>query len=241
MATSATKIVTVKEIIPLFKGEEQANAIELALLEEVGNTMVVQKDLYKIGDKVLFIQPDYCLPDIPLFSEYLAPGGDPKKCKLGGQNRIKAIKFNLHIGDGQPVYSYGILIHPTHILERTKLDLIERDWDKELKITKYEEPEPAMKSNAGKGMSTPFPKEMYKTDEENINNLINYMKFPVKLILSEKVDGSSITIWYKNGKSGIASRNLGKPLEYNKIVGIRKKMFWHKIFELILFGLWKFD
>jgi len=50
---SGSSIVTIKEIIPLFKGEERANAIELVSLEEVGNTVVALKDLYSVGDKAL--------------------------------------------------------------------------------------------------------------------------------------------------------------------------------------------
>ena len=239
MEIKACKIVTIKEIVPLFKGEEQANAIELALFEEIGNTVVVGKDFYKQGDKALFIQPDYCLSYIPLFQEYFAPGGDPKKCKLGGNNRIKAIKFNLHSGDNQPTYSYGILIQKQLVSEILNLELIEDfDWDTKLGITKYEEPEPTQKGN--QGVACPFPDNMYKTDEENINNLVNDIQFPINLILTEKIDGSSITIWYKNGKSGIASRKLGRPLVYEKVVGFKKPNFFHKLFTKITFGKYKY-
>ncbi len=66
----ACKIVTIKNKKKLFKGEEPAKTIELIELEEVGNTIVAQIDLYQIGDKALFIQPDYCIPDIPFFTFY---------------------------------------------------------------------------------------------------------------------------------------------------------------------------
>ena len=107
---SACKLVTVKNKIPLFKGEDKANAIELIELEEVGNMVVSQKDFYEIGDKAVFIEPDFCLPDTQLFKSFIRPNGDNSKSKLGKNGRIKAIKFNLHIGDGMPVYSYGILM-----------------------------------------------------------------------------------------------------------------------------------
>ena len=48
-------IVTVKSKIPLYKGEEAANAIELIELEEVGYELVAQKDLYQVGDKAILI------------------------------------------------------------------------------------------------------------------------------------------------------------------------------------------
>src|SRR5688572_3640403 len=112
-------IVTIKNKIPLFKKEEQANAIELIELEEVGFELVAQKDLYQVGDKAIYIQPDYCLPTqqgiIPtkieaFFEDFTKPGGDPKKSRLGSNGRIRAVKFNLHRGDDLPVYSNGILL-----------------------------------------------------------------------------------------------------------------------------------
>ena len=232
------KIVTIKEIIALFKGEEQANAIELVSFEEIGNQVVAQKGLYRSGDRVLFIEPDYCLSDNPIFQEYLTPGGDPKKCKLGRTNRIRAIKFNLHTGNSLPVYSYGILLHSDDVQKHANLLLNEEtDFDEALGITKYEEPEPFAQGGK-KGATCPFPQSMYQTDEVNINNLINDVKFPTYIIGSEKVDGSSITIWYKDGKSGIASRKLGRPLKYKKITGYRKANIFLKLLKV--FG-YKYD
>src|SRR6478752_1527704 len=104
------EILTVKDKIQLFKGEEAANSIELIQFEENGFEVVGQKDLYKVGEKVVFIQPDYSLPETSLFESYIRPLSDPKKSKLGSNNRIRAIKFNLHKGDSNPVYSQGILL-----------------------------------------------------------------------------------------------------------------------------------
>ena len=239
---SGSSIVTIKEIIPLFKGEERANAIELVSLEEVGNHVVALKDLYSTGDKALFIQPDYCLSDMEVFREYIAPGGDPKKSRLGKNNRIRAIKFNLHTGNNEPVYSYGILISGQTLIDAMKMDLLaDKDYDKLLAIEKYEEPEPMVQATAnGKVVVCEFPSQMYHTDEENINNIINEIKFPVHLIGTHKSDGSSITVWYKNGKSGIASRKNGKPLTYKKIVGY-KIHWWQKLLKALSLNKYKPD
>ena len=239
---SGSRIVTIKEIIPLYKGEEKANAIELVSLEEVGNSVVAQKDIYKPGDKALFIQPDYCLSDIEVFMEYIEPGGDRKKCKLGKNNRVRAIKFNLHTGNNEPVYSYGILLHQKVLNDTMKLSLTgENDFDKLLKIVKYEEPEVLLQAHeSGKVVTCPFPQLMYQTDEENINNVINDIQFPIHLIGTHKSDGSSISVWYKNGKSGITSRKCGKPLSYKKVVGHEIK-WWQKLLKALSFALYKPD
>jgi len=227
------EILTIKNKIPLFKGDEEANAIELIQLEEVGFEIVAQKGLYDIGDKAVYIQPDYSLSDIPLFESFLRPQGDPKKSKLGSSNRIRAVKFNLHRGDGLPVYSLGILLpyHEVYDLFPTKGFGYERDTDVDLtellEITKWEAPD-----NSGSGLntgrSTNFPSDMYHTDEENINNLWNKIYYPITLIGSEKCDGSSISLWYKRGESGICSRKLGKPLTCKKVVGREKLNFIYK-------------
>ena len=231
------KVVTIKEITPLFKGEEQANSIELVSLEEIGNQIVAQKGLYIPGEKALFIQPDFCLSDIPLFQEYICPFGDPKKCRLGSKYRVRAIKFNLHTGNNNPVYSYGVLAQSSDVQKHTNMALSDdTDYDKLLGIVKWEEPESFQ--SGGKVVSCPFPSAMYHTDEDNINNVINDIKFPVYLIGTEKCDGSSITIWYKGGKSGIASRKLGRPLTYQKVVGHKKPCIFIRFLKL--FG-YKYD
>ena len=100
-------IITIKEKVPLFKGDEKAERIELILLEENGFELVSQKNLYQVGDKAVYIQPDFCLSDIPLFEGFIRPNGDESKSMLGKVNglprRIRAKKFNFHRGDGNSV------------------------------------------------------------------------------------------------------------------------------------------
>jgi len=221
-------IVTIKEKIQLYKGEEPANAIELLSLEEFGFQLVAQKDLYQIGDLAVFIEPDYNLPDnVPLFESYTKPFGDPKKSKLGSHNRIRAIKFNLHCGDGLPVYSNGILIpydEAMSVLRFHKWGNLE-EAAKHLGIYKYEAPERNQGGTGKSGASREFPVGLYKTDEVNFNK-VNW-EFPMHLIGSCKYDGSSITILVKDGVGKICSRNLEKPITYLKKTGFKHGL-WYK-------------
>lgn len=234
-------IVTIREKLPIFKGEEAANAIELVLCEEHGFEIISQKDLYKVGDKAVYIQPDYCLSEISLFDSFIQPGGDPRKTKLGSNHRIRAVKFNFHRGDGKPIFSQGVLLPLNEVIKHFSItniyNCVNNDdlyLTKLLGIVKWEQPDETNSGGVKGGASSNFPVGMYKTDEENINNIWKYIKFPISLIGTEKVDGSSITIWKNGDKSGICSRNLGKPLTYNKIVRRRNKtllerlMFWTK-------------
>lgn len=246
----AVQIVTIKNKIPLFKGEEKAERIELIQLEENDFELVSQKDLYEIGDKAVYIQPDYCVSDISLFESFIRPNGDESKSMLGKieglPRRIRAKKFNFHRGDANVVYSNGILLPieevrayfiATGIILKHQYIYDRREFlDKDLGITKYEEPENNSGSGVKGGNSMAFPQGITKTDEENFNNISKTLEksLPCRLIGRQKIDGSSITLWCKKDKSGIASRNQGKPLTIKKTIGRRKKtileilMFWKK-------------
>ena len=115
-------IVTIKNKIPLYKGDEQANSIEVIELEEVGFELVANKTLYQIGDKAIYIQPDYCVSDIPLFESFIRPNGDESKSMLGKveglPRRIRAKKFTLSKEpNGDPVYSNGILLPYNEVVD----------------------------------------------------------------------------------------------------------------------------
>jgi len=161
------QIVTIKNKIPLFKGEEQANAIEKIELEENGFSLVSQKDLYQIGDKAVYIQPDYSLSDIPLFDSFIRPFGEEKKSKLGSNFRIRAVKFNLHTGDNEPTYSVGILLPLKEVCESVP-DFMSKGktFAESLGITKWEEPDNSggIKTNGGRD----FPSTIYKNDRDRL-------------------------------------------------------------------------
>ena len=241
MENSIVQKVTIKEKHQLYKEEVPANSIELLSFEEVGFPIVAQKDLYSIGDVAYLVEPDYCIPDIPLFESYIRPYGDVSRSKLGKKNnRIKAIKFNLHKGDGNPVFSYGILIPinelKEHFANKSGFTPVHEDGIAvALGITKYEAPDDSKGSVIG-GTSKPFPIGMYKTDEPNWNKVCNHIQFPIPLVGNLKMDGSSLTIFYKNNRQyGICSRNLLKPLTIQKVVGRKIPSLLDKI--KLFFGI----
>jgi hypothetical protein len=247
--TQAVTIVTIKQKSPLFKDGQPAERIELIELEENGFTLVSQKDLYEIGDKAVYIQPDYNLSDIPLFEGFLRPGGDVSKSMLGKVEgvplRIRAKKFNFSCeGSTDPVYSNGILLPYNEVTNyidniigkvsrNVSFDLSIIDLTKELGITKYEEPEIRDKVGNKIGGTRVFPEGVYKTDETNINNLWGHIEnkigYPVTLVGTEKIDGSSITIGVRNGKGFICSRNQQLDLMVKKHVGRRTMTNWETI------------
>jgi hypothetical protein len=241
----AVQIVTIKAKHTLYKGINSAERIELIELEENGFDLVSQKGLYEVGDKAVYIQPDYNLSNISLFEEFLRPGGEISKSMLGKVEgvplRIRAKKFTFsRIAEGDHVYSNGILLPYYEVSEylyiaskiRTKdvfLEDIKDQLDDKLGITKWEEPEHVDKAGNKTGVGRKFPEGIYKTDETNINNLWGHIKYPIVLVGTKKEDGSSITILKKNGVESICSRNLEKPIKVLKHIGRREKSLFEKI------------
>lgn len=210
-------IVTVKQVVPLWKDDVPANNIELLQFNEVDFEVVRQKDLNQVGDKLYLFLPDYNLPDTELFEDYIRPNGDPKKSKLGSKNRIRAVKFNFHRGDGVPVFSNGIVMQ---FENEGSYHFTYEDFG----VYKYVEE--SVQTNLGEKEMN-FPPNLYKTDENNILNVS--LEFPRIYNGALKVDGSSITIYSHNNDYGITSRNIRKSLTETVRVGKRKPRWYEKI------------
>ena len=194
--------LTEKETRPLATIREVGNKkpIENADLIEVvkidGWEVVTKKNEFKTGDKVVYIEIDSILPELEMF-EFMRPR----------EFRVKTIKLR-----GQ--FSQGI-VFPLSILEEfdTKnLNLeLNTDVTKILGIKKYIGNMDFQQTNA-KGN---FPYFIPKTDETRLQNVMQILDKEVKenIYITEKVDGSSITIFYNKGNFGVCSRNLELKLE----------------------------
>lgn len=228
-------IVTIKEKAKLFKKEELAERVELVKLEELGFPLVSGKDLYDIGDTAVFIEPDYCLPDSELFNDFIRPQGDINKSilgRVGGEpRRIRAKKFSLSLEpNGDAVYSYGILLPTKIVLDFLNVSTLDGlDLETRLGIYKYVEPEEVEKVSSCNGKNLEFPTGVYKTDEDNIYNVKNKIKFPIKLVGRVKEDGSSITLGRIEGDDVICSRKQKKQIYSNIVTGQKPKTFLQKL------------
>lgn len=220
------EIVKINELITIYKNGEEAQNIQVAKIAELDSevshqfNIIVGKNLYNIGDRVLYIQPDYCIPNNDFFKEYYEPQGDPKKSKLGSNGRIKAVKFNFQFENVfDSIYSNGILL-PLSVLNFELTDDI--DLMKELNVIKYVAVD-SSENNASGLAKGDLPDFLYVTDEdrielkfEQVNKCFNDNEI---LSFTIKRDGSSITIYNKidsvsnESVTGICSRKLEKKLE----------------------------
>ena len=201
---------------------EGADKIETATID--GWKVVVAKDVgHKVGDKVIYCEIDSFLPIRDEF-EFLRKSSYKK---MGGEEgfRLKTIKLRGQVSQG--------LILPLSVLKSTdivKVTTVKTEWGNQyelfaedgepmvevgddvtevLGIVKYEPPIPAELSGKVKGF---FPSFLRKTDEERVQNLTkeyeNYKSLGRKFYVTEKLDGSSATFYYKDGVFGVCSRNL---------------------------------
>jgi RNA ligase (TIGR02306 family) len=213
------KLATIR-IISDIQPIEGADAIELAIVD--GWKVVVAKGVgHKVGDYVVYCEIDSFLPIRDEF-EFLRKTSY-KKLKDGSEGfRLKTIKLRGQVSQGLilPISVFGDFGWTAY----EGLDVSER-----LGITKYEPPIPAELQGKVKGS---FPSFIPKTDEERVQNLTKeyeMLKYQSKhqFYVTEKLDGSSATFYFKDGEFGVCSRNL-------ELVETEGNTFWKVARELDL-------
>ena len=239
-------LVTIEKIIPIYKQGTEANLIQVARVKDSeGNScqfnIIIGKGFYNIGDPCIYVQPDFSLPPVSLFSSYYFPDGNEHKSKLGKKGRIRAVKFNFSfVGESEPIYSNGILISMTEFnkyIEGKDFDM--SDLQKSLNIIKYvaDDSADSMKSGLAKGE---IPYFLYKTDENRceLNKRIIDECYENKEVLSftQKRDGSSILIYYRveNEKEqvGVCSHGFEKKLDQSYVSAYKDGEFLlHRYFH----------
>lgn len=194
------KLASIRKISDL-SPIEGADKIELATID--GWKVVVAKDVnHKLGDLIVYCEVDSFLPIREEF-EFLRKSSYKKMADGNEGFRLKTIKLRGQISQG--------LIVPLDVLLKHGVssdDVFEGlDVTGTLGIVKYEPPIPAQLSGMVKGN---FPSFLKKTDEERIQNLTKeYGIYSLdKFYVTEKLDGSSVTYYVKDGVFGVCSRNL---------------------------------
>lgn len=188
-------LVTVNKIEEI-KPIEGADFIEAARVK--GWWCVVKKDEFKVGDNVLYYEVDCFLPDVKEY-EFLKRGSTLKRMVVDGEIksgiRLKTIKLRKQV-------SQGLIMPIPEGLEIPE----DGDVTELLNVIKYEMPVPAHLSGIMKGF---FPGYLKKTDEERIQNIPEILNQERNdLYVSEKIDGSSVTFYKKDGQFGVCSRNI---------------------------------
>lgn len=214
------KLASIQRILSL-KPIEGADKIEVATC--LGWHVVVQKGLYKVGDPVIYVEVDSILPEKPEF-EFMRPRHfKVKTIKLRGQVS-QGMVFPLSFLNGE---TYPINYDVTDILGITKyepeLPMNLRGKTRSPYRYKYDGLPDWFYSISRKVLSEKlfkkylcvtsgllFPDFIHKTDETRVQNLQTMLNLNQGTLcyIAEKVDGSSITIYLKDGRFGVCSRNV---------------------------------
>lgn len=200
----ARKLATIRRITEInpIEGADLIEAISIG-----GWTVVAQKAMgYKVNDLVIYLEIDsFVATEVAPF--LTQEGKEPKEYLGIKGERLRTRKL-------KGVVSQGLLL-PLETLTKFPseqwLDVEPfegSDVTSLLGIVKWNPPQEFRSADA-KGN---FPSFIPKTDQERIQNLsreFNKYKEAAELWeITEKLDGSSMTVYFKDGEVGVCSRNL---------------------------------
>lgn len=178
---------------------EGADAIECATVG--GWKVVAQKGLYKEGDLAVYFEIDSWIPFE--LAPFLSKGKEPREFEGVKGERLKTIKLR-----GQ--LSQGLLMPIEEACKNIASELFEGlDVSFPLNIQKWEKPMNAQLAGLARGN---FPSLIPKTDQERVQNLTKEIaaafESALKFEVTEKLEGSSMTVYIIKGEFGVCSRNL---------------------------------
>ena len=217
-------IAKIEEVLPI----EGADCIEKVRVKEWW--CVTKKGEFKEGESCVYFEIDSLLPQIEPFN-FLEKNGT-KKVVIDNKEyigyRLRTIKLRGQISQGLCVPLVALTLFSKEPLDQFDVG---EDVTELLGIVKYEQPIPASLSGEVRGF---FPSFIPKTDEERVQNIPDVISRSKGKIfyITEKVDGSSCTIFKKDGELRVCSRNLElKENEKNTIWRLAKKYELDKLLK----------
>ena len=218
------KLATVRKVNEI-KPIENADMIELAIVD--GWQCVVKKGEFKPGDPGVYFEIDSYLPieeryEILRKSSYKKIP-DQLQDQRGEGFRLKTVKLRGQISQG--------LMLPLDMFPELKTTSPGSDVTEALNVELYEPPVPANLAGQVRGKLPGFLK---KTDEERIQNLPEYFENykNTSFECTEKIDGSSMTVYFTGDDQGVCSRNLNlKEDEQNTLWKITNQLELHKLLK----------
>ncbi len=198
-------IQKIKNVEPI----ELSDNLELAIVN--GWQVVIQKGSYKKDDKIIFCEIDSWIPYS--IAPYLSKGKEPKIYKGIAGARLKTLKLRGALSQG--------LVLPLTVEGEEGDDVSELlgviKWERETEYTIN------CKNSFDK---REFPIWVPKTDQERVQNLVDVLHTYTdsKYLVTEKLDGTSMTIFLEGDRFGVCSRN------YEVVEG--DNIYWRAVKEL---------
>jgi RNA ligase (TIGR02306 family) len=203
------KLATIRKIDSI-RPIEGADAIECAVIG--GWVVVVKRGEFKQGDPAIYIEVDSWVPHT--LAPFLSKGKEPREYEGVKGEKLRTVRLR-----GQ--LSQGLLLPVKAISGYENIVAVEDtdgayipfavgdDVTEVLGIKKWEPVIPAQLAGLVKGN---FPSRIPKTDQERCQNLVaeiaDVRDMGLAFEVTEKLEGSSMTVYLIDGEFGVCSRNL---------------------------------
>jgi RNA ligase (TIGR02306 family) len=208
MERKLASIKRITEVRPI----EGADTIECAIVDG-GWPVVTRKGEFAAGDLALYLEIDSWVPYE--LAPFLCKGKEPREFNGVKGERLRTIKLRGQISQG--------LLLPVPVPEIDGCSDEGFDLTEFLGVQKWDKPLPAELTGKARGN---FPSWLRKTDQERVQNLAGKIDWDAEYEITTKLDGSSMTLWFKDGDWGVCSRNLDleKDQEGNAFVDTAKRI-----------------
>ena len=182
----------IDNILPI----EGADAIEAAVVG--GWKVVVKKGEFAVGNLAVYCEIDSWIPTE--LAPFLSKGKEPREYEGLKGERLKTVKLR-----GQ--LSQGLLLNLDNVLSDTNSFQEGDDVSEVLNIVKWDRPMSVQLAGIAKGN---FPSLIPKTDQERVQNLTKEIEAAsgLQFEVTEKLEGSSMTVYMIDGEFGVCSRNM---------------------------------
>ena len=193
---------------------EGADAIECATID--GWKVVVKKCEFRAGDRAVYCEIDSWIPTE--IASFLSKGKEPREFEGIRGERLRTVKLR-----GQ--LSQGLLLNLDQVIPQTNSFVEGEDVSELLGIVKWEMPMNAQLAGMARGN---FPSVIPKTDQERAQNLVGEIRAAAEtgteFEVTEKLEGSSMTVYLIDGEFGVCSRNLDlKETEVNTFWSVARR------------------
>lgn len=190
------KLASIAEITYI-KPIEGADAIECAIVNG-GWPVVIRKGEYQVGDVAIYLEIDSWVPHE--LAPFLSKGQEPREYNGVKGERLRTVKLRGQISQG--------LLLPIETSDVFADASVGENVSHILGVQKWEPPIPAQLAGTMKGN---FPHFIPKTDQERCQNLrkeIFEIHKDEVYEVTTKLDGSSMTVYAKDGEVSVCSRNI---------------------------------
>jgi RNA ligase (TIGR02306 family) len=193
------KLASIEKIHTVIK---HPNADALDIVGVLGYKAIVKRDQYKVGDLIVFIQPDTVLPDKTAWAAfYKSKSSRVKAVKLRGEWSMGIVESIQNVFGIEFIQTDGIVPFVEGVEVSEKIGVI-----------KYEPLVPADLS--AKGL---LPYGIPKTDEERYQNLgVRGIPYQATVDVTLKIDGQSWTAYAKLEDGTVKTGICGRTLEFKE-------------------------